>query len=75
MPGQYPRLLQASAQMAFTSRWIGLLSVAARRALASTLLELPVEESAADGEAPLLEDVLHGARLAEVPIPSRLPLR
>ena len=71
----YPRLLQASAQMAFTSRWVGLLSVAAHGALASTLLELPVEESAADGEAPLLEDVLHSARLVEVPVPSRLPLR
>ena len=71
----YPRLLQASAQMAFTSRWVGLLAVAAHRALAATLLELPVEESAADGEVPLLEDVLHSARLAEAPVPSRLPLR
>ena len=58
--------------MAFTSRWLGLLSVAAHRALAATLLEVQVEESAADGESPLLEDVLHEARGAEPPVPSRL---
>ena len=68
----YPRLLRASAQMAYTSRWTGLLAVAAHRALAATLLELPVDESAMDGEDPFLEDVLHEARLVEAPAPSRL---
>ena len=38
----YPRLLRASAQMAYTTRWTGLLAVAAHRALAATLLEIPV---------------------------------
>jgi hypothetical protein len=69
----YPRLLRRSAQLAWTSRWTGALAVAAQRALASTLLELPVDEAGCDGDAPCLEDVLHAGRLAEPPLPSRLP--
>lgn len=34
---------------------------------------LPVDEVGADGEEPFLEDVLHESRLAEPPLPSRLP--
>jgi hypothetical protein len=37
------------------------------------LLELPVDEAGCDGDAPCLEDVLHAGRLAEPPLPSRLP--
>ena len=69
----YPRLLRKSAQLAWSSRWMGLLSVAAQRALARTLLELPVDEVGVDGEDPFLEDVLHETRLVEPPLPSRLP--
>ena len=69
----YPRLLRKSAQLAWSSRWLSLLSVAAHRALARTLLELPVDEVGADGDDPFLEDVLHEARLADPPVPSRLP--
>ena len=47
--------------MAYANRWTG------------PLLELPVDESAANGEEPFLEDVLHEARLALAPEPSRLP--
>ena len=68
-----PRLLRRSAQMAWTSRWMGLLAVAAHRAFASSLLALPMEESACDSEPPPLEDVFHEARLLEPPTPSRLP--
>ena len=68
-----PHILCASAQMAYMQRWTGLLAVAAQRAFATTLLELPVDEAAMDGEEPFLEDVLHGARLLEAPSPSRLP--
>ena len=50
-----------------------LLPVAAHRALAGTLLELPVNEAGCNGEAPWLEDVLHEARLQDPPGPSRLP--
>ena len=69
----HPPLLRASAQMAYSHRWMGLLAVAAQRALAATLLELPVDEVGADGDPPLLEDVLHEGRLLEAPLPSRLP--
>ena len=70
---RYPRLLRKSAQLAWTSRWTGLLAVAAQRALANTLLELPVDEVGCDGDVPCLEDVLHAGRLVEPPMPSRLP--
>ena len=40
----HPPLLRASAQMAYSHRWMGLLAVAAQRALAATLLELPIDE-------------------------------
>ena len=69
----YPRILRRSAQLAWSSRWLGVLAVAAHRALAHTLLELPVSEAGCDGDAPCFEDVLHDARLAEAPSPSRLP--
>ncbi len=68
-----PSLLRASTQMAYMHRWTGLLAVAAQRALAATLLELPVDEATADGEEPFFEDVLHQARLLAGPVPSRLP--
>ena len=69
----YPRLLRKSAQLAWSSRWTGLLAVAAHRAFACSLLELPIGEAGCDGEVPFLEDVLHEGRLAIPPAPSRLP--
>ena len=36
--------------MAFANRWMGLLAVAAQRALAASLLELPIDECGADGD-------------------------
>ena len=48
-------------------------AAAAKRALADTLLELPADEVACEGEAPFLVEVLHEARLAVPPVPSRLP--
>ena len=70
---QHPRLLQASARMAYAHRWTGVLAVAAMRALPTSLLELPVDEAGAEGDPPLLEEVLHEGRLLDAPIPSRLP--
>ena len=68
-----PRILRKSSQLARSSRWLGMLAVAAHRALANTLLELLVTGAGCDGDAPCLEDVLHEARLAEAPTPSRMP--
>ena len=68
-----PALLRPSARAAFAHRWTGILAVAAQRALAATLLELPVDDAeGVDGEPPLLEDVLLDARLIDPPQPSRL---
>ena len=46
--------------------------MAAHRAFAASLLELPIDEAAEGFEAPI-EEVLREARLAEPPVPSRLP--
>ena len=49
------------------------MAVAAQRALAATLLELPVDDAeGVDGEPPVLEDVLADARTFDLPEPSRL---
>jgi hypothetical protein len=69
----FPPILRNSVQMAYTVRWTGLLSVAAQRAFARTLLGLPVDEANCDGEDVWLEEVLREARLTEPPEPSRLP--
>jgi hypothetical protein len=69
----YPAILRRSLQQAYMHRWTGLLAVAAHRAFASTLLELPVDEAAMDGEEVWMEDVLREARLVVAPTPSRLP--
>ena len=63
----FPSILRRSLQLAYQQRWTGLLAVAAQRALASTLLELPVDEAAADGEEVWVEEVLREARLLEAP--------
>ena len=68
-----PRLLRKSAQIAWASRWLGLLAVAAHRAFATSLLDLPVDDFGCDGEEPWLEEVLHEARLTVPPAPSRMP--
>ena len=70
----FPPVLRRSVQMAYTCRWTGLLAVAAHRAYARTLLDLPVDEANCDGEEAPLEDVLREARFFEPPEPSRLPV-
>ena len=67
-------LVRSAANAAFFHRWTGILAVAAQRALAATLLELPVDDAGGvDGDEPVLEEVLGDARLMEAPLPSRLP--
>ena len=68
-----PQLVRSAAKAAFLHRWTGILAVAAQRAFAATLLELPVDDAGGvDGEEPVLEEVLGDARLLEAPLPSRL---
>jgi len=68
-----PRILRKSVQAAFMHRWTGILSVAAQRALAATLLDAPMPGAAEPRDEPYLEDVLGDARLLEPRDPSRLP--
>ena len=58
---------------AFTARWSALLSFAAARAFAASLLSLPLGGTAnVDGEPPLLSDILAESSL-ELPLASRMP--
>ena len=48
--------MRSAAQAAFLHRWTGILAVAAQRAFAATLLELPVDDAGGvDGDVPVLE--------------------
>ena len=68
-----PAILRPSVRAACFHRWTGMLAVAAQRALAATLMELPVDDAeCVDGGAPTLEDVLLDARLVDPPQPSRV---
>ena len=57
-----PRLLRPSAITAWVARWSGLLAVAAQRALAASLLELPPTAELGEGPEPELHEVLADAR-------------
>ena len=73
---QATALLRRSACLAWHRRWLSLLSVAAQRALAETLLRPGsphLEER--DALEPPLGELLPMERLAEAPEPSRLPPR
>ena len=72
MPGP----MRQAAMAAYTRRWASLVAFAAHRALAASLLELPLaDEEFLDGESPPLHTVLADARWDEGPGESRLPLR
>ena len=67
-----PQLLRPAARAALFHRWTGIFAVAAQRALAATLLELPsIDAGGVDGDTPSPEDVLGEAQLTEAPAPSR----
>ena len=70
-----PPALRASSVAAFAARWSGLLSFAAARAFAASLLALPLSgASNVDGPAPDLSEVLLDTRFEEGPPgASRLP--
>ena len=69
-----PALLRSAAVQAYVHRWAGLLSVAAQRALAETLLELPAAAApGVEGEPPPFAATLADVRWHERPPDSRLP--
>ena len=61
-----PEVVRQSVEFAFRRRWTAILAVAAQRAFAESLLELPTIGcgSALGGDPPLLSEVLADARHA-----------
>eukprot|EP00439_Symbiodinium_sp_Y106_P044021 s6837_g5.t1 len=60
---EMPAPLRAAACAAWVARWSGLLAVAAQRAIAASLLELPLAgECNLAGDAPELHEVLADVR-------------
>ena len=70
-----PEYLRAAATSAWHHRWTGVLAVAAQRAFAASLLELPLAHLCVDGDPPPRGELLGGPResLEQAPRPSRLP--
>ena len=68
-----PAWLRQSTAQAYAYRWSALLSVAAQRAFAASLLHLPIEAEACDGEVPAVSDVVADARFLPAQEPSRMP--
>ena len=73
---EVPPSLRGTTPAAYTCRWASLVAIAAQRALAASLLELPGggNDHTDDGN-PQLHSVLADARHEEDFEPSRLPLR
>ena len=65
--------VRSALRAAYVSRWSGVIAVAAQRALASSLLELPLEAVGAAAGEPAVHEVLQDARWLHTPAPSRLP--
>ena len=69
-----PPRLRAAARQATSQRWAGMLAVAAQRALAWCILELPLDMAdECDGTEPPLADMLADARHTFHVPASRLP--
>ena len=69
-----PARVRKAALQASGHRWTGMLAVAAQRAYAFSLLELPLDAAdKCDGTEPPLAGVLADARAAGPVAPSRLP--
>ena len=59
---------------AYVRRWTALLAVAAQRALAASVLQLPLfGEMCVDAAEPPVSDLLADGRWESGPAPSRLP--
>ncbi|CAE7765043.1 NSF [Symbiodinium sp. KB8] len=67
--------VRSALRAAYVSRWSGIIAVAAQRALASSLPELPLEAVAAAASEPAVHEVLQDARWLDTPALSRLPAR
>ena len=71
-----PVLLRRSAELAYYTRWTGVLAVAAHSAIAASLVEGDLScLDGVDSEIPELHEVLAETRAADAPAVSRLPPR
>ena len=71
-----PAALRVTARGAWVQRWSGILSVAAQRAFATSLLELPLHGECQGGSPePELHEVLADSRWTAAPATSRLAAR
>ena len=71
-----PAILRPAAQAAWVLRWSGILAVAAQRALAASLLHLPLaNECTGGGAEPALHELLADMRWHDGPERSRMPSR
>ena len=68
-----PPWLRAAAANAWLTRWSAIIAVAAQRALATTLLELPAHGASIGGDMPELPDLLADDRWQTPAGPSRMP--
>ena len=68
-----PAWLRGAASAGWQLRWSAIAAVAAQRALATSLLELPTHGDTLGGHAPDLPDLLADIRYEVPAAPSRLP--
>eukprot|EP00439_Symbiodinium_sp_Y106_P045892 s2596_g5.t2 len=67
--------VRSALRAAYVTRWSGIIAVAAQRALASSLLEFPLDTVAFAARAPAVHEVLQDVRWLDAPASSRLPAR
>ena len=67
--------VRSALRAAYVSRWSSIIAVAAQRALASSLLELPLDTVASAAGEPAVHEVLQDERWLYAPASSRLPAR
>ena len=70
-----PVAVRRAAQAVWVYRWSGILSVAAQRAFAASLLELPAATELGAAGDPALHELLADARWLQAPANSCLPAR
>ena len=67
--------VRSALRAAYVSRWSGIIAVAAQRALASSLLELPLDTVASAAGEPAVHEVPQDERWLDAPASSRLAAR
>ena len=67
--------VRSALHAAYVSRWSSIIAVAAQRALAGSLLELPLDTVASAAGELAVHEVLQDERWLHAPAPNRLPQR